>query len=311
MLVRERKWWIRACCAFAWLLLGGCRSAEETEKPQIVASLFPLYEFATAVGADMAEANLLLPPGVEPHAWEPKASDLVAISRSDLFLCVSESLEPWVTDVVKGGGHEGLRVLAAAEGLEEKAQEAGHGHGDDYEEGQDPHVWLDLSHDRTIVKRIARELSSIDPENAARYRSNADVYNEKLQALDEKYEEGLASCRHRTIVLGGHSAFSYLARRYGLKEIPLYGISADSEPTPRRLAEIVEIARDLKVKVVFFDTLVSPRLARVVAEEVGAGMLVLNPGANMTREQFDKGLTFLAILEKNLENLRKGLECEG
>ena len=300
--------------AAGWLLLfAGCtsESEEETGRPRIVCSLFPLYEFALKVGGDRTEVSLLLPPGVEPHAWEPKASDLVAISKADLFLCVSENLEPWVTDVVRGVGHDGLRVLAAAEGLLGHDDEALHGHGDRGGEARDPHVWLDLSYDQVIVTRIARALSSIDPENGDDYRANAVSYNERLQALDKKYREALAACRHHTLVLGGHSAFSYLARRYGLEEIPLYGVSADAQPTPRRLAEVVETARDLKVQYVFFETLVGPKLARVVAEEIGAGTLVLNPGANMTKEQFDRGLTFLSILEENLENLRKGLECEG
>jgi len=292
-------------------LFVGCRSAVETGRPRIVCSLFPLYEFALEVGGDRADVSLLLPPGVEPHAWEPKASDLVAISKSDLFLCVSENLEPWVADVARGAGHEGLRVMAAAEGLGGHHDEASQGHGDKEGESRDPHVWLDLAYDQGIVTRIAQALSSIDPENGDRYRSNAVAYNERLQALDRKYKQALAVCRHRTLVLGGHSAFSYLARRYGLEEIPLYGVSADAQPTPRRVAEVVEIARGLKVQYVFFETLVSPKLARVVAEEIGAQTLVLNPGANMTKEQFDRGLTFLSILEENLKNLRKGLECEG
>lgn len=310
----DRKWtpWWCACVAAGWLLFfAGCTTEEKTGRPRIVCSLFPLYEFALEVGGDRAGVSLLLPPGVEAHAWEPKASDIVAISKSDLFLCVSENLEPWVTDVARGAGHEKLRVMAAAEGLEGHDEEALHGHGDKEGEARDPHVWLDLAYDQGIVTRIAQALSSIDPENRDHYRGNAVAYNLRLQALDRKYKQALAVCRHRTLVLGGHSAFSYLARRYGLEEIPLYGVSADAQPTPRRLAEVVEIARDLKVRYVFFETLVSPELARVVAEEIGAGTLVLNPGANMTKEQFDRGLTFLSILEENLENLRKGLECEG
>lgn len=307
-----RRPWSDLFWAVGWLLLlVGCRSAVETGRPRIVCSLFPLYEFAMEVGGDRAEVNLLLPPGVEPHAWEPRASDLVAISKSDLFLCVNENLEPWITDVVRGAGHDGPRVLAAAEGVEGRDEEALHGHGVKGGETRDPHVWLDLSYDQGIVTRIAQALSSINSENGDFYRGNAVAYNERLEALDRKYREALAACRHRTLVLGGHSAFSYLARRYGLEEIPLYGVSADSEPTPRRLAEVVEIARDLRVQYIFFETLVSPKLARVVAEEIGAQTLLLNPGANMSKEQFDRGLTFLSILEENLENLRKGLECEG
>jgi zinc transport system substrate-binding protein len=300
------------CVAAGWLLLfAGCTSEEESGKPRIVCSLFPLYEFALEVGGDRADVNLLLPPGVEPHAWEPKASDLVAISKSDLFLCVSENLEPWVADVVRGAGQERLRVIAAAEGVEGHHDEASHRHGDGGGEARDPHVWLDLAYDQGIVKRIAGALSSIDPENGDYYLNNAAVYNARLQTLDRKYKQALAACRHHTLVLGGHSAFSYLARRYGLEEIPLYGVSADAQPTPRRLAEVVEIARGLKVRYIFFETLVSPKLARVVAEEIGAQTLVLNPGANMSKVQFERGVTFLSILEENLENLIKGLECEG
>ena len=282
------------------LLLLGCQKQEETGKPRVVCSLFPLFEFARTVGGDKAEVRLLLPPGVEPHAWEPNASDMVAISKADLFLCVSKDLEPWANDVVRGADRQGLLLMVATEGIESLGAKS-----------RDPHVWLDLRYDQVIVERIARALSSIDPDNGDHYQQNARAYSQKLLALDQRYEEALAACRHRHLVLGGHSAFSYLARRYGLQEIPLYGISADSEPTPRRLAEVVEIAKARKVKYIFFETLVSPKLARVVADEVGAELLVLNPGANMTKDQFAGGVTFLGILEENLENLKKGLECDG
>lgn len=305
--MRGRKWrdrgFVGLAAAACLVLLLGCKSKIETEKLRVVCSLFPLYEFALAVGGNRVEVSLLLPPGVEPHAWEPKASDLVAISRADLFLCVSERLEPWAGDLVRGAGPPGLNVLMAAEALELPDKEGA--------EARDPHIWLDLAYDQVIVERTAQALSSMDPENRRYYLDNAKAYEERLLALDQRYKQALAVCRHRHLVLGGHSAFSYLARRYGLKEVPLYGVSADSEPTPRRVAEVVETAKGLKVKYIFFETLVSPKLAEVVAEEIGAATLVLNPGANMTQEQFSAGVTFLEILEENLESLRKGLECEG
>ncbi len=290
--------------AVGWLvLLLGCRSGTDTGKPRVVCSLFPLHEFARAVAGDRAGVSLLLPPGVEPHAWEPRASDLVAIEKADLFLCVSGELEPWARDIVQGVRGKGLKVIEASEGF--KAP------GDPGAEPRDPHVWLDLGFDQGIVQRIAGALTAIDPDGGARYRANAAAYNRKLQELDARYRQGLAQCRHRRLILGGHSAFSYLARRYGLQEIPLYGVSADAEPTPKKLAEVVEAARAQKVKYVFLETLISPKIGEVVAREVGAETLLLNPGANLTTGQFEAGVTFLSILEGNLVSLRKGLECEG
>jgi zinc transport system substrate-binding protein len=300
--------WGAACL----LVLLGCQNPAERGKLRVVCSLFPLYEFARVVGGDRAEVSLLLPPGVEPHAWEPRASDLVAISKADLFLCVSRYLEPWAQDVVRGASREGLKVMVAADGFE-LLQRPGHSEeeGADRAPFLDPHIWLDLRYDRVIVDRIAQALSSIQPDNRDFYQSNARAYGQKLQALDEAYEKGLTSCRHRYLLLGGHAAFSYLARRYNLTEVPLYGVSADSEPTPHKLAEVVEIAKANKAKYIFFETLVSLKLAQVVAEETGAQTLVLNPGANLTQEQFEGGTTFLAIMEDNLGSLKKGLECDG
>ena len=110
--------------------------------------------------------------------------------------------------------------------------------------------------------------------------------------------------------MGGHSAFAYLANRYGLRQIPLYGLSPNAEPTPRKLAEVVDSARSLRVKYIFFEELVNPKLARVLAREAGVQTLVLSPGANRTREEVRQGVSFLSLMERNLEHLRKGLECE-
>jgi zinc transport system substrate-binding protein len=312
--MENRKWWqagLLGCAAACLTLVPACRGTEAPEKPEVVCSLFPLYEFARAVAGERADVSLLLPPGVEPHAWEPKASDLVAISKADLFLCVSQDLEPWAGDVVRGAARKGLKVMVATEGLDMIEQGHPARHGEEGSRGRDPHVWLDLQLDQRIVARIAEALSAIDPAGEAYYRANAREYSEKLHVMDERYKETLARCRQRYLIVGGHSAFAYLARRYGLEQIPLYGVSADSEPTPQRLAEVIETARAAKVKHIFFETLINPRLSRVVAEEIGAGTLVLNPGANLTAKEFAGGATFLSILGENLESLKKGLECEG
>ncbi|MFH1021333.1 MAG: zinc ABC transporter substrate-binding protein, partial [Pseudomonadota bacterium] len=171
-------------------------------------------------------------------------------------------------------------------------------------------IWLDFSLDMNIVEMIASAISGKDPANAAHYKANAAVYKSKLEALDRSYHSSLTPCRKRQMILGGHSAFGYLARRYGLQQIALYGISPNAEPTPKKLAEVVQAAKTRKVKFIFFESLVNPKLATVLAKEARIGTLLLYTGANVTKEQRRNKTTFLELMEKNLETLRQGLECD-
>jgi zinc transport system substrate-binding protein len=161
-----------------------------------------------------------------------------------------------------------------------------------------------------IVEMIASALSEKDPANAAHYRTNAIAYKSKLDALDRKYRSSLSQCRQRQMILGGHSAFGYLTQRYDLQQIALYGISPNAEPTPKKLAEVVQAAKNHKVKFIFFESLVNPKLAQVLAKEAGLGTLLLHTGHNVTKEQIKNKTTFLELMEINLNNLRRGLGCD-
>lgn len=173
----------------------------------------------------------------------------------------------------------------------------------------DPHIWLDFAYDQIIIDRIKTVLSELDPEGSLFYQQNASSYKEKLRKLDQKYQENLKYCQQRTFILAGHAAFGYLARRYNLHQVSLYGVSPDSRPTPKKLIEVVELAREHKVQVIYFEAYVSDELAHVLAKEVGARTLALNPGANLTKEEVRLGVTFFDIMEENLRNLKDGLNC--
>ncbi|MEW6378340.1 MAG: metal ABC transporter substrate-binding protein [bacterium] len=286
------------------------------QKLRVVTSLFPLQEMARAVGGDRASVDLLLPPGAEPHAWEPKPGDIATLTRADIFIYLGAGMEPWVHDLLKGINRPSLKVIEASHGLSvidsdhEEETEAGEGKKDHHHGPMDPHLWLDFSYDQIMVSQIARAFSEHDPAGAAVYSQNAAQYQKKLAELDRKYQKGLHNCSSRKIIIGGHSAFAYLAKRYHLEQITLYGISPDAEPSPKKLAETVDLARKLHIKTIFFEELISDRMARVLAQEVGAATLTLNPGANLTGEQVKAGVSFLSLMEKNLETLRKGLLCE-
>ena len=289
------------------------------DKIKVIASVFPLFEMARCVAGERGEVSLLVPPGAEVHTWQPRPSDILKINSADVFIYIGASLEPWLQDVLRGVSNQLLKVLEANRGFSLMKEEAEHlqkeeqgllkGEHDKTHAYLDPHIWLDFGIDQKIVDQVEQTLTEIAPESRDYFQKNAHFYKEKLGELDEKYRESLSNCRLRTFIVGGHAAFGYLARRYNLQQVALYGLSPDSKPTPKQLIEVVELAKKYQIKVIYFEKLISNELARVVAKEVGAKTLVLNAGANITKDDLKSGTTFLEIMEKNLENLRDGLNC--
>jgi zinc transport system substrate-binding protein len=225
-------------------------------------------------------------------------------------------MEPWVDKVLRAAQGRKLRVLEASRGFPllkaEQEEEGGsvHSHSHAGPEKMDPHVWFDFSLDLKIVDEIAAVFSEKDPAHAVFYRNNAETYKEKLKNLDQKYQTSLAQCHHRQILLSGHAAFAYLAKRYALQQIALSGISPDAEPTPQKMAEVINTTRKNGIKFIYSEELVHPKLSQTLAKEAGVGILVLNPGHNLTPKQVREKVTFLELMEKNLKNLQRGLECE-
>ncbi|MGA1842099.1 MAG: metal ABC transporter solute-binding protein, Zn/Mn family [bacterium] len=297
------------------------------QKLQVVTSIFPLQEFARVVGSERVNVEIFLPPGTEPHTWRPRPVEIVNLSKADIFIYIGSGMEPWVEDLLEGIKSDSLLIIEASEGLDLiSAEESGrdfpekkadqnnnspvkHGSGHHYQR-MDPHIWLDFENDQKIIDKIVRVFSSKDPEGTAIYTQNGKRYKEKLAELDRKYSKGLRSCERSEILMGGHATFSYIARRYGLKQISLYGLSPDAEPKPREMAEIIDFAGSKGIKAVFIEKFINDRLARIIAEEIGAYVLVLNPGPNLTGKERESGITFISIMEDNLINLMKGLGCE-
>jgi zinc transport system substrate-binding protein len=276
-------------------------------KIRILATVFPLMEFAREIAGDRGDVGLLLPPGAEIHTWQPRVSDIRKIAALDLFLFIGSGLEPWAADILKSVGRPGLRTIEAA-GVQ--------GPGSDPaapaappEFGADPHVWLDFGRDLDLLDRMVRVLGEIDPEGASDFAKRAEAYKDKLRRLDAEYREAFRTCDERTFVFGGHAAFGYLARRYGLVQVPVYGLSPDAAPSPKALIGIIARAKTLHIRTVFFEENVSDKMARLIARELGADVRVLNPGHNLTRAQFEAGLTFIDLMRQNLENFKHGLGC--
>lgn len=276
---------------------------------KVVTSIFPLMDFARQVAGDRAQVSLLLPPGADVHTWQPRPGDMLVLSRTDLFIICGANLEPWAQDLIKNLGNSGVKVLEVGAGLasrkEDTGHEAGRAHG-----AADPHVWLDLGLDEVIVRRIAERLAALDPQGKDIYGRRADSYIEKLRALDGEFRRTLLECRGRTFVLGGHAAFGYLASRYGLRQVSLYGLSPDAEPAPRQVVQIVELMKKEGLSTVFYEENQSRKMSEILARETKARLLPLNAAHNLAPNQLGSGLSFLDIMRKNLKSLSQGVGCD-
>ena len=178
-----------------------------------------------------------------------------------------------------------------------------HHHHSEY----DPHVWLDFENSIEIVNAITTRLSQLRPENAQEYRKNADNYVKELRNMHRKYQEELENCEIRYFITN-HDSFRYLAQKYDLKQIPIRGLSAEQEPSPRTIANIINEAREHDIRHVFFEELASPRVSEAIAKEIGAETLMLTPAENLPARDFGQK-TFLDLMNENLEALKTGLRC--
>ncbi len=419
-------------------------------KISVVTTLFPLYDFAKEIGGDKVQVSLLLPPGVEAHAYEPKPSDIVRINESDLFVYTGKFMEPWAEDIIKGITNKDTKIVDSSIGIElmkedsheeessehafewagsfnlkkgnyvwsfakvdgsyadpemkmvviqssasgaeaiesveavvgdsfegelisvkdgeiispnqkayklsfnqnkdksnftihiesdgnyvfftehmptefegdehffkdielndiepEATEPASGAHGHNHS-GVDPHIWLGFDNSQIMVSNITKMLVEKDPINADFYNTNASLYIKKLSALDESYKNTLSVCKTREVVYGGHYAFGYLAKRYNLGYVSAQGFSPDSEPTAKDMIALIDQIKKDNINYVFYEELASPKVAETLSKETGTKLLLLNGAHNLSKEDMNKNVSFLSIMEKNLANLKIGLGC--
>lgn len=265
----------------------------DPDKLQVVTSFYPMYYFASQIGGDKANVTNLTPAGAEPHDYELTPQDVAVVHDSQLLILNGGQLEPWANDITSQLSSD--TVVATA--------------GQDVITNTDPHVWLSPKLAMQQVKKITLGFIQADAANSAYYLGKQDQLLQQLAKLDTTYQTGLTYCTSHDIITT-HVAFGYLANDYGLNEIAISGLSPDEEPTPARLAEIVQFAKDHQVHYIFFESLVSPKLAETIASEIGAQTLVLNPIEGLTDTDIAQEKTYVTVMQDNLTNLRAALQCQ-
>ncbi|MFI6237422.1 metal ABC transporter substrate-binding protein [Micromonospora sp. NPDC050784] len=286
---------------------GGAAGADP-QRVDVVAAFYPLQFLAERIGGDAVRVTNLAKPGAEPHDLELNPSQVGEVSDAELIVYL-KGFQPAVDDAVaQNGGDRAFDVTSVQPLLDASAgghdHEGEEGHAEE-SGGKDPHVWLDPTRLAGIGDQLAQRLGKADPDHAADYTSRAAALRADLTTLDGEFKNGLATCQRREIVTS-HAAFGYLADRYQLDQVGITGLSPDVEPSPQRLAHVIEEAKEHQASTIFFETLVSPKVAETIAGQVGAKTAVLDPIEGLAA---GSNGDYLSVMRTNLRTLQTALSC--
>lgn len=315
---------VRLKAAAAWSLVlmliviaSGCGPQSQGEivegKVNVVTTFYPIYEFAKAIGGEDANVINLLPAGVEPHDWTPRSQDIVNTSKAQLFFYNGAGLEGWVPQFLKGLNRNskvkayevssGVKLIESDEDEEHQHEGEGHNHL----QHVDPHTWVSPKSAMIMAENMLNSYIEADPSRKDAYTSRYLVLKKKLEDLDQQFVNQLKDMPRKEIVVS-HEAFGYLARDYGLTQHAIMGLSPDAEPRARDLLNLSKLVKEKGIHYIFFEELVSDRLAKTLASETGAEVLVLNPVEGLTEEQLKRGDDYFSLMRNNLTNLMLALQ---
>jgi len=327
----HRIWTVLGLLVLAGLLVAACgQSATPTVQPaatpsgQRVVVVTSLPIFATmveAVGGDLVAVSAVLPPGTDPHTYQPAPRDVAKLAQAALVVYNGGDLDPWMERQLEAVGSR-ARVVALSAGLEPPPMiEAGHDHEhegtpeaeheheatpdaekDKHEHGVNPHFWLDPDFGIVYVERIAEALAEVDPAHAETYRANAERYSQEIRAFDEWAKGQIATIPpERRKLVTFHDAFPYFAAHYGLELVGVVILSPGREPSPQEVAQLVERIRQEGVPAIFVEPQFNPKLAQTIAQEAGVRVLELYSDAAPA------GLDYLGMMRQNVTNVVEGL----
>lgn len=265
----------------------------QTEKPIVVSGYVP-YTFTRALAGKDTPIIMLLPPGAEPHSFEPTPGVLVQLKNAKAFIYVSDELEPWAADLAKLAGPN-TRVLQLAKLLAKS---------------DDPHSWMNFEKAGLMVYQIAALLAELDPQQRSVTDKNWENLSAEIDALAEEFKRTLSTCKYKEVVHIGHLAFGEMLAPYGIKLTSLSGTSHEGEHSVKKIAALVREMKDKHLPALFTEETLSPRLAQAVAAETGVEILYLHPIEHISKSDFENNISYTQLMRRNLENLKRGLQCQ-
>ena len=290
------------------------------EKIQIVATLFPQYDFASKIVGDKADVKLLLDSGIEAHNYEPTAKDMITIlNNSDIFLFNGIELEPWTENIVENLKNTNCDSVNVSENIElikiedfekrhinseilnEEHEEEHNGHEEIYDE----HIWMNPENAIIMIDNILEELCKLDSENSEYYKNNAEKYKAQILQLDEELKNVVDNAQRKEIAVGGEFAYAYLIDAYNINFVSVYNNCGEGEdPSIAKVKSVIDYINKYIIPVVYYEELTEGTVAKMIAEETKAKPMVLYSIHNGNPEDD----SYISLMEKNIEALKEGLK---
>ncbi len=319
------------------LCLALCACGQQAQAPEtdggvnIVATVFPAYDFARQIAGDDGNVTLLIPPGSEAHSYEPTPQDIIRIQGCDLLVCNGGESEAWLDEILGGMDREIPAVVmldcvdALTEEVKEGMQVHGHDHGhndhdhdehdghdhDDHEEHEeeyDEHVWTSPVNAQLICRAISAALCEADPAHASDYTARCTDYCAELQALDADFRSVIANAKRHTLIFADRFPVRYFVEEYGLDYFAAFpGCADDAEPSARTVAFLIDRVREEQAPAVLYIEFSNQNMADIVCEDTGCEKLLFNSCHNVTADQLRGGVTYLELMRGNLETVKEAL----
>lgn len=316
----KRRFTLATVLLAAVLLMAGCTgkgTSEDTDKVKITATIFAAYDFAKQIGGENASVELLLPPGGEAHTYEPTPRDIINIGNSDIFICAGGEGDAWVDRILDSIDNKDLKIIRMmdcvdvleeelVEGMEpeEEEDEGGEEEGPEWDE----HVWMSPANVKKIATVIAASCKECDKEHASDYDGKLEAYAKKLDELDGRFRELVSGATRKTVVFADRFPARYFVEEYGLEYYAAFpGCSDNTEASAATVSFLIDKVKEEEIPAVFKIELSAGKLAGIVADETGAEVSVFYIGHNISADEKDKGVTFIELMERNIEALKKAL----
>ena len=273
----------------------------ENKPLKIYTTFYPMYYIAGEITQEKADIVQMIPAGVEPHTWEPTLKTMAELKGSSMFIYNGAGMERWAEKIIENLRENNVKVVETSIGVD-LIKSDGNNHDD-----CDPHTWVSPANLKIQAKNVLDALVDIDKPNEEYYKENYKILAAKLDKLNGDIKEASKQFKIKTIITS-HEAFGYFAKEYGLMQIPIRGMSPEQEPSPAKLAEIVDICLENHVRYVFTEKFVNPKFSNIIADEIDGDVLTLNAAHGLSDDEISEGQDYITIMYDNLNSLEKALK---